>query len=137
MRDPHTRHPSSRVHRGSTLEEMLTFGIVGGVTASCYIILAGVLHYFGMSPTVSSAAAYALCVPLGYIGHRSFTFRSRHPHRVTAIAYLAVQGVALLVAAVTTFLSTVILGQTPMLDFVLSAVAAASVSFCMQKHWVF
>jgi putative flippase GtrA len=119
------------------LREKLIFLIVGGLSASCYIFLAEALHSVGLSPTASSASAYALCLPLGYLGHRSFTFRSMRSHRRAGIAYPAVQGIALLIAAGLTFISANVLGLPSMVAFFLAASGAALASYHMQKHWVF
>jgi putative flippase GtrA len=90
-----------------------------------------------MSPMVSSASAYAICLPLGYFGHRSFTFRSTRSHRFAGIAYPEVQFIALLIAVAITFTSVGILGLPPTLAFLLAAIGAASVSYLMQRRWVF
>jgi putative flippase GtrA len=119
------------------LREKLVFLIVGALSASCYIVLATALHYVGLSPTASSAFAYIVCLPLGYLGHRSFTFRSKRRHLYAGIAYPAVQVVALLIAVGITFVAAVIFAMPPVAAFFLAAICAAAASYFMQKHWVF
>ena len=119
------------------LREKFTFLIVGGFCASWYIILAWALHFFGLSPTASSAWAYTLCLPLGYFGQRLITFRSARRHSVASVGYFTVQGVALLIVTAVTFVSANVLGHPPIVAFVLAGIAAASASYLMQKNWVF
>jgi putative flippase GtrA len=111
--------------------------IVGGFCAGCYVTLAWGLHYLGLSPTSSSAWAYALCVPLGYFGQRSITFRSARRHGVASLAYFIVQGVAVLVVTGVTFVSADILRHPPIVAFLLGGMVGAAASYLMQKHWVF
>ena len=85
------------------LREKFAFVIVGGFCAACYLSLAWVLHYLGLSPAASSAGAYVLCLPLGYFGHRSITFRSARRHGRASLAYFTVQGIAVLIVTAATF----------------------------------
>ena len=119
------------------LREKALFLIVGGLSASCYIALAELLHKLGISPTASSAVAYVLCLPLGYFGHRWFTFRSTRSHRHSGMAYPAVQVIAWLIAVATTFISASIFALPSLVAFFLAAACAAAASYLMQKHWVF
>ena len=119
------------------LREKFTFLIVGGFCASCYITLAWALHFFQLSPTASSAWAYALCLPLGYLGQRSITFRSERRHGAASLAYFSVQGIALLIVAAVTFVSAELLKHPPTVAFLLAGMAAALASYLMQKYWVF
>ena len=119
------------------MREKLVFLVVGGLSAGCYVILASALHSLALPPVVASAIAYVLCVPLGYLGHRFFTFRSRRPHRWAAIAYPALQGLALLMATAITFISASVLKHPPIVAFLLAAMITASASYLAQKHFVF
>jgi putative flippase GtrA len=137
----HARCPAGwdGVSRVSKLElrEKIAFLVVGGMNGLCYLVSAWVLHFFGLSPTLSSAAAYALCIPPGYLGQRWHTFRSTRPHSIAWIRYLAAQGIGLLVATAATFIASAVLGLPALLAFFLAAVAAASASYLIQKFWVF
>jgi putative flippase GtrA len=91
----------------------------------------------GLTPTIASTIAYVVCIPIGYIGHYLFTFRSTRQHTRASAAYLLVQGCALLVAAAATFLFSQVPGLDSILVFCLAAIAAATLSYLMQRHWVF
>jgi putative flippase GtrA len=119
------------------LREKAVFLLVGTLSAACYIALSEVLHSLGISPTASSASAYIVCLPLGYFGHRAFTFRSSRSHRRAGIAYPVVQVIALGIAVGITFVSAAVIGLPSLLAFFLAALSAASASYFMQKHWVF
>jgi putative flippase GtrA len=122
---------------GLAIRQKLTFLVVGGVSAACYILLAGLLHSFGLTPTVASTIAYVVCIPIGYIGHYLFTFRSTRHHTRASAAYLLVQVCALLVASAATFLFSQVLGLDSTFAFCFAAIAAATLSYLMQRHWVF
>ena len=119
------------------LREKFAFVIVGGFCAACYLSLAWVLHYLGVSPAASSAGAYVLCLPLGYFGQRSITFRSARRHGRASLAYFTVQGIAVLIVTAATFVSAEVLRHPPIVAFLLAAIIAATASYVMQKYWVF
>jgi putative flippase GtrA len=119
------------------IQEKLVFLAVGGFSASCYLFIAWALHALGLWPTPSSAVSYALCIPLGYLGHRYLTFRSNQPHDRAAPRYIVVQGLALLIVTVTTFVASAVAELPALVSFFLAAVTAASASYLMQRHWVF
>lgn len=119
------------------LREKVVFLIVGGFCATCYIGLASGLHYLGVAPSVSSALAYALCLPLGYLGQRSITFRSSRRHGAAALSYFSVQAFAVLVVTAVTFVSVEVLTHPPIVAFLVAGMIAASASYLMQKYWVF
>jgi putative flippase GtrA len=121
----------------SHLKEKFVFLVVGGFCASFYIGLAEVVHSSGLTPTAASVLAYVVCIPLGYLGHRAFTFQSTRSHRHAGLAYPAVQVIALTIAAAVTFVSTHIFRLPATATFFLAALAAASASYFLQKNWVF
>jgi len=121
----------------SHIKEKFVFLVVGGLCASFYIGLAEVVHSSGLTPTVASVLAYLVCIPLGYLGHRAFTFQSTRSHRHAELAYPAVQVIALTIAAAVTFVSTHIFRLPATAAFFLAGLAAASASYFMQKNWVF
>jgi putative flippase GtrA len=126
-----------RLRISPELREKFFFIIVGGSCATCYIGLASALHYLGLSPPVSSAWAYALCLPLGYFGQRSITFRSSRRHGAATLAYFTVQGFAVLIVTAVTFVSAEWLRHPPIVAFLVAGMIAASASYLMQKYWVF
>lgn len=119
------------------LREKLAFLIVGSVAAGCYVIFAEALYLSGSPPTLASVVAYSLCVPPTYLAQRRFTFRSARAHGAALGRYAGVQIVGLFVSTATTFLAWAIPGLASLQVFVLAAVVTASVSYLLQKHWVF
>ena len=115
------------------LREKLTFLVIGGMNGVCYLGLAAMLHLIGLSPSVSSTVAYALCIPPGYLGQRWHTFRSTRPHGSAWSRYLLTQLIGLMVATVTTFIASAVLLMPALLAFLLAAIAAASASYVIQK----
>jgi putative flippase GtrA len=119
------------------LREKFTFVVVGGFCATWYLGLASVLHYLGISPAGSSTAASVLCLPLGYFGQRSITFRSARRHGRASLAYFTVQGISVLIVTAVTFVSAEVLRHPPIVAFLLAGIVAATASYFMQKYWVF
>lgn len=85
--------------------KFLRFVIVGSAMALVYALLAA----FGTShlplPTaVSAGLAWVLCIPLGFLGQRHFTFADSKPHRHALGLYTLTQVIGIGIAAGTSFL---------------------------------
>jgi putative flippase GtrA len=119
------------------LREKLAFLTVGGANGLCYLVFASVLHFLGLSPTLSSAVAYAVSIPTGYLGQRLYTFRSARPHSVASIRYVAAQLAGLLVTTAATFIGSAALGFPALLTFFVAAMPAVWASYLIQRFWVF
>lgn len=119
------------------MQEKLIFVAVGAGGAAFYFFVAWAMHHMGLPPTPSSTIAYALSVFPTYFGQRWFTFGSSQPHSVALIRYLATQVIGLTVAGATTYVASSALGLPALGAFVWAGGLAASVTYFIQRGWVF
>lgn len=84
-------------HQDRTL---LRFLIVGGCLAVLYATLAALATtYLPLPKALSSGIAWVLCIPVGFVSHRRFTFTARRPHRLALWLYAATQVLSIAIAA--------------------------------------
>jgi putative flippase GtrA len=119
------------------LQEKLIFLAVGAWGAALYLFVAWAMNLMGLPPTPSSTVAYALCVFPTYLGQRWFTFGSSQPHRVALLRYLVTQAIGLTLAGATTYFASCALGLPALEAFVWAGGLAASVTYFIQRGWVF
>lgn len=67
--------------RSETGRRLIRFGIVGLATAALYAaVVAAGLAWLSLPLAAAGALGYALAVPLNYLAHKRFTFRSDAAH---------------------------------------------------------
>jgi putative flippase GtrA len=78
----------------------LRFLIVGSCLAALYATLAALATtYLPLPKALSSAVVWVLCIPVGFLSHRRFTFTARRPHRLALWLYAATQVLSIGIAA--------------------------------------
>jgi len=122
--------------RNLALREKAAFLLVGASASVCYIMIAKLLNWGGLTPTAASAVSYLLCIPLAYAGQRRITFRSSRRHHIAMVRYIATQGLGLTIATATVHF-TASAGLPALLAFVLADVVASAQTYLLQKHWVY
>jgi putative flippase GtrA len=117
---------------------LIRFLIVGGGMALVFSVLAALATaHLPVPDPVASAGAWVLCIPLGYLGHRRFTFPASKPHRHALWLYTATQALSIgIVAALSHLFARGVFGPDLALHLVASALAAA-VSFVINRWVVF
>jgi len=122
--------------RNLALREKAAFLLVGASASVCYIMIAKLLNWGGLTPTAASAVSYLLCIPLAYAGQRRITFRSSRRHHIAMVRYIATQGLGLTIATATVHF-TASAGLPALLAFFLADVVASAQTYVLQKHWVY
>jgi putative flippase GtrA len=83
----------------------LRFLIVGASLAALYATLAALAtSQLPLPRALSSALVWVLCIPVGFISHRRFTFTTRQPHRYGLWLYGATQVLGIGIASGVSFL---------------------------------
>lgn len=83
----------------------LRFLVVGASLAALYATLAALAtSQLPLPKALSSALVWVLCVPVGFISHRRFTFTTRRPHRHGLWLYGATQVLGIGIASGVSFL---------------------------------
>jgi putative flippase GtrA len=79
---------------------LLRFLVVGGCLAVLYATLAALATtYLPFPKAVSSGLVWVLCIPVGFLSHRRFTFTARQPHRLALWLYAGTQVLSIAIAA--------------------------------------
>ena len=79
---------------------LLRFLVVGsGMTALYSVLAALATTYLPLAKPLSAAAAWVLCIPLGFWCQRRFTFSDGTPHRRALWLYAATQVMGICIAA--------------------------------------
>ncbi len=90
------------LHSDHVFARLVRFGVVGGssgvVYAAVTALCVSVLHF---SPVAASLIGYAFAVPMSFLGHRGFSFRSQGRWREEAPRFFVSQAVNITVAVLT------------------------------------
>ncbi len=116
---------------------LLRFLLVGSGFSLSYALLNAGLVSVGAPPFWTALLLYAAAIPLAYSAQRQFAFRAETPRSGAFLVYLATQlGSFALVAGITTrFVSQVFWADMAL--FLVTAAAAAVLSFAVNKTFAF
>lgn len=91
--------------------KIMRFGIVGAVSVIIYAVMAYLLtNYGGIEPVWASVTAYAIAIPVSFLGHKYFTFGSSGNMKTETPLFVLLQLCGLAVAAGLTAFITKALG---------------------------
>lgn len=123
----------------SPLEDLLVFVLVGAGGALAYVLLTTALVALGLAwpRWVTGAASYAVLVVPVYLTHRRLSFRSDTQHRVALPRYIAVQTMAVGLAALFSWLFFTVFGVPSLFGSMLVIVLIAAVNFSVLRLWAF
>jgi putative flippase GtrA len=121
------------------LGDLLAFVLVGASGALAYVLLTTALMALGLPwpRWVTGAASYAVLVVPVYLMHRRFSFQSDAQHRVALPRYVAVQTMAVGLAALFSWLFFTVFGVPSLYGSVLVIVLIAAVNFAVLRLWAF
>jgi putative flippase GtrA len=118
--------------------KLLRFGVVGGSATLLYGIFVLALHaMLPLPPLAEHSAAYALAVPVSYLGQRTFTFRYRGPEFRAMRRFLLTVVLAYVVSTVAVYLCGAILGLPFYYGTVVTMGIVPVISFLTMLLWVF
>ena len=128
-----------RVAGRGPLGDLLAFVLVGGGGALAYVLLTTGLMALGLPwPNwVTGAVCYAGLVLPVYLLHRRFSFRSDAQHRVALPRYVAVQVMAVGLAALFSWLFFTVFGVPSFYGSVLVIGLVSAVNFVVLRLWAF
>ncbi len=115
---------------------LLRFLIVGGSLAALYAVLAAfATTWLPLPKAVASGIVWVLCIPVGFMAHRRFTFPTRRPHRFAPWLYAATQ---LLGITITAGVSQILARGTfwPDLAVHLFAAGLAAIASYLVNRWI-
>jgi putative flippase GtrA len=125
--------------RATLLTELISFLLVGGLAALCFIGLSMLMIDLGtgVPDWIVSALCYAVFIVPVYLAHRRVSFRSNAPHSVALPRYVAVQLSALTLASGFSYVCYSLLGMQTATAALLVIVLTSGVNFAVLKLWAF
>ena len=129
-----TQYDSRRILFG----KLSRYAVVGGSVA---FIFNGTELYFvkirGFDPLLSSIAAFAICVPINYVWHRHYTFKSRAAISSELRRFLIVTWLSFVVAGLTMVIVVNLLGRPALIGTLSVTLTIPSVNFFLFDRRVF
>lgn len=134
------RAASPPVARRPPFSGLFAFIAIGAAGAAAFVALStlaiGVIDT-GLPEWVVNALCYGALIGPVYLLHRRFSFVSDAPHRQALPRYMAVQGMALVLTALLSYLAHNVLAM-PVLPASIMVVGATSASnFLVLRGWAF
>lgn len=125
--------------RPSAVGSLFNFIGIGASGALAFVVLSTLLIWLdtGIADWVVNTACYASLIVPVYLLHRRYSFDSDAPHRQALPRYMAVQGVALLLAAVFSFVVHGVFAVPPVWSSVLVVGLTSGVNFVVLRSWAF
>ena len=119
------------------LMQLVRFVLVGGATTLLYAALAlGLIFLGGLRPLTAHLIAYAIAVPVSFLGQKFFTFRFAGDQQRALRRFLASTLAALLLSTVG--MALVVRAELPSYSGILLTMASVpATSYLMMALWVF
>lgn len=124
--------------------EVVAFAAVGLTASVVHFVTALLLiENWQITAWIANILAFAVALPVSYLGHSHVTFSARRNRRASAVSpqtfgrflQLAVSGFAINQTSVVLFIETLGLPHRPVLFFTIFGVAG--VTFVASKYWAF
>ena len=134
MRDVPPPRPHAPLFGG-----LLAFIVIGGAGAAAFVVLSTFMIWLdtGLADWVVNTACYASLIVPVYLLHRRYSFDSDAPHSQALPRYMAVQGMALLLAALFSFAVHGLLAMPTALASMLVIGLTSGVNFMVLRSWAF
>ncbi len=130
--------PPSRA-RAPLFSGLVAFIAIGAAGAAAFVVLSTALIWLdtGIADWVVNAASYAALIVPVYALHRRYSFDSDAPHSQALPRYMAVQGMALLLAALFSFVVHGVLAVPTLFASILVIALTSGVNFMVLRSWAF
>lgn len=117
---------------------LIRFGIVGvAATLTHVLVLTGLVELLGADPRLANLAAFAVAVPVSYVGHYYWSFGSSHPHGETMLRFVVVAAASLVSSQGLMLLALDVAGAGYGVGIALMVVVMPLVNFLVQQALVF
>ena len=118
---------------------LVVFIAIGGAGAAAFVVLSTLIIWLdtGMADWVVNTACYAALIVPVYLLHRLYSFRSDASHWRALPRYLVVQGMALLLAALFSYVIHGVLALPTLVASMLVIALTSGVNFMVLRGWAF
>lgn len=118
---------------------MLAFLTIGGCGAAAFVILSSMMVWLtpGIAAWSVNTACYAALIVPVYLMHRRFSFQSDVSHWQALPRYMSVQGMALVLAALFSYVVHGVLNLPTVFASMLVITLTSGVNFMVLRSWAF
>lgn len=118
---------------------LVAFVAIGGAAAASFVLLTTILIWLdtGLADWVVNTLCYAAMIVPVYLLHRRYSFQSDASHWQALPRYMAVQGMALLLAALFSYVIHGVLALPTVFASMLVITLTSGVNFMVLRGWAF
>lgn len=119
--------------------DLVAFICIGAAGAAAFVVLSSIMIWLGtgFANWAVNAACYAALIGPVYLLHRRYSFDSDAPHMQALPRYMAVQAMALVLAALFSFVVHGVPAMPTVLASVLVIALTSGVNFMVLRSWAF
>jgi putative flippase GtrA len=118
--------------------KLLRFAVTGSISGLGFaVVTLGLLHGFGLSPSVATVVGYLAVLPLSFLGHRRLTFRSAGRLTPEFRRFCLSFATGLLTSVMAMHVATDWLGLAPVFGVGLAVLLVPIITFLIMNNWVF
>ena len=122
----------------SIFRQFVSFAGVGAVaTAAHYLVLIGLVQFYGLNPTLASGIGAVVGALISYGLNYHYTFRSNNSHALSLAKFFAVAGIGLVLNSISMLICIEVFGVHYLLSQVLATGLVLIWSFTMNRAWTF
>jgi putative flippase GtrA len=123
---------------GHVLAKLVRFGAVGVLSGLIYALVTALLvSYAFVQPVAASVVGYCASVPMSFLGHRRFSFRSNGHWTMEAVRFVFTQVINILVTATAMAAATRWLGAPYWWGMIAAVILVPIANFAAMNLWVF
>lgn len=112
---------------------LIRFGLVGGLASLIYALVTYALMSKSIAPVWASVIAYAVAIPVSFLGQKYFTFDARGRVPVELSLFLITQGIGLVAAAAI----MAVLSSHPLFGIIAVVIAIPLMNFIAMTYFIF
>ena len=129
----------SRLHKSPhLLAKALRFAIIGSLNSFIFASVTALLvSMLWVAPVPASIVGYCVSVPISFLGHRQFSFRSRGHWPVEASRFVLVQLVSIAATAGSMYLAVDHFAAAYYWGMVAAVILVPVLNFALANLWVF
>lgn len=130
--------PQTRI-RSPFWADLITFLAIGGAGAFSFVLLASAMIWLdtGFADWIVNTVCYGVLILPVYLLHRRYSFRSDASHRQALPRYVAVQGMALVLAALFSYLIHGAMTVPTLVASIMVITLTSGVNFMVLRGWAF
>ena len=123
---------------GHLLAKAIRFGAVGVLSGTIYaLVTAALVSGLGVAPVPASIAGYCASVPMSFLGHRRFSFRSHGRWTAEALRFVAAQALNIAVTALSMHGTVHWFGGAWYWGMAAAVILVPIANFAFMNLWVF